>query len=778
MHVRKGTDESRCPSCVSAHFFKNLIVRPILKVCACIALFAMGMKSIAAKRADTAVSITEMRHWQHWENGRLWFGIYWVRTLMLMGFAIASLVSGIPAATAYIVAVVLPYNLFVQIQHERHGKVHRFLTADILLAAFGAVVAPAAIVATITCMLVSAVTGALGSGKRVAERVMIAGGVIVLIGGIVHHDTMIIAFAAPVAMSGACMARVIGYLGGRNIAASSRFEELLDGLSAAIFEIDAKTGEILYMNQRSTELAAHPLLTFADLLKLVHPDDIAWVNTEMRRGWIERVPVTSEVRALIDGEVSYFEHRSSYSQRGDKVRLRMVLVDVTGRKSAELELHHRALHDSLTDLPNRVLIRQRLDEATGSLESESGPHAVLILDLDSFKDVNDGLGHHTGDLLLIEIAERLRSVIRPTDVVARLGGDEFAVLLHNCDETSARDAANRIRAAISAPYDAEGFELHPDVSIGIAQFPIDATSTADLLRLGDVAMYRAKREGTGYAMYNESFDKGGSDRLYVLAELRRAIEQRELEPFFQPLVDSVSGTIKACEALVRWRHPVRGLLPAADFMPLVQTSGMSSDLAKYMLAEVLQQLRRWTDHGIALPTAVNLSANDLSDPVLMKWLFAEVKRTNLPAGLLTIELTEAELLTRAGETIESLTVLRDMGVTTAVDDFGTGCSSLVWLRDLPVNTVKIDRSFVENMCTDDRSHAIVKSTIELAYALDLAIIGEGVETTEIADALYELGCTRLQGYLYSRPLSAEAMSDALRLGLPRERLLVASAGIA
>ncbi len=325
------------------------------------------------------------------------------------------------------------------------------------------------------------------------------------------------------------------------------------------------------------------------------------------------------------------------------------------------------------------------------------------------------------------------------------------------------------------PYAVEGISMVPDISIGIACYPHDAESTADLLRLADMAMYRAKRTGTGFAVYHHDFDRSAADRLVLQAELRAAVQEGQLEPFFQPLVDATTGAIVSCEALVRWRHPVRGILTPSEFWPLVQASGFGRDVARLMLRAVLDRLETWLADGIAVPVAVNLSAGDLAHAPLMGWFTHELRRRQVPPGLLSIELNEAELITHTREARSVLYALRSLGVSTSVDDFGTGYSSLSWLRDLPVTTVKIDRSFVENL-DDHRTRAIVRSTIELARHLDLNIVGEGVEDAHTADLLGDLGCAHLQGYLFSRPVPAEAMANLLRHGLRSRRDLLERTG--
>ena len=711
----------------------------------------------------------QLSRWQQWDNGKLWFWIYWMRSAMLLGLAASSWIVDAQAASVFILVVVIPYNIVAQCVHGRNGIAPPWLVIDQLLAAFGVVIEPKALVCAVICIIVSGVTGTLGAGRQRAEVASLLAGALLFIEGLAMKQATLIAFAWPIALGAICMVRMVDYINGRSHTASSRFEELLNGLNAAIYETDVASGKVLYANRRSAEFAGKQIGSLRELLSLVHPDDAVQVSKAMNKSINRREPINFEIRTLINNRTRYFEHRSTFSVRNNRQRMRSVLIDVSDRKSIEIELQHRTLHDSLTELPNRVFIRRRIDQITnpvGVADVTNAVHAVLILDLDSFKDVNDGLGHHQGDLLLIEIAHRLRSVIRPSDVISRLGGDEFGVLLHDCDDVQAKDAAVRIRKAISQPYQAQGLTLRPDVSIGIARYPVDATTTADLLRLGDVAMYRAKREGTGYAMYSQSSDGNRDDHLQIVSELRRAIREGQLEPFFQPLVETASQTkILSCEALVRWHHPARGLLEPDQFMAAIESGGLSNDLARYMLTSVIAQLDRWHKLGIAVPIAVNISASDLCDPKLMAWLRTQLNDSEFPNHLLNIELTESELLLHADRAIGALMMLRELGVNTAVDDFGTGCSSLVWLRDLPVTSIKIDRSFVHTMCADDRSHTIVKSTIALAHALGLNTVGEGVETVATANALVRLGCTQMQGFLYSKPVMASDFSDLLNHGL-------------
>jgi diguanylate cyclase (GGDEF)-like protein len=472
----------------------------------------------------------------------------------------------------------------------------------------------------------------------------------------------------------------------------------------------------------------------SELLAAIHEDDRGRVEQQLLDAIAAGVSTSADLRLVTGSETRFMEARATLSRKGEKIRLRIVLVDVSARRNIELEMAHRASHDALTDLPNRLYFREKVNAATDPATATSRPHAVLMLDLDSFKDINDGLGHHHGDLLLVEIARRLQLAVRPADTVARLGGDEFAIWLEDCEQDRALEISERIRLTVLEPFEAEGITIMPDVSIGVARFPADAETSADLLRLADLAMYRAKRSGIGYALYDQEADAAGSDRFVLQSEIRNAIASGELEAFYQPLVDGPSGEIISCEALVRWRHPARGLLAPVDFLPMVQSSGLSPRLARFMVQSVFERLRAMAAEGIVVPIAVNLSAGDLLDPSVLACIAAEIERSDLPPGLLNVELTEAELVNPTEAMRTALFSLRDMGVRTAVDDFGTGFSSLSWLRDLPIDTLKIDRSFVVSLCADERTRAIVKSTIDLAHDLNLATVAEGVEDIDFSSA--------------------------------------------
>jgi diguanylate cyclase (GGDEF)-like protein/PAS domain S-box-containing protein len=458
--------------------------------------------------------------WKGWHNGRLFAGTYFVRSLLLLSLALASVAVRATWAALGVVAVVLPFNLVVARWHRRRGEAHPWLCFDLVLAAATACIAPQVLVGSAISILANSGVGTLASGRRRVQNFALVACAIVLLDGVIRHDAVFMAFSVPLLLCSLAISRVVDYVDAKQLANSARFEDLLDGIHAAVIEVDARTGVVLYCNQHAEDLIGLSPTESCDLLNVIHEEDRVRVEGQILDAIAVGVATAVDLRALIGSEVHFLEMRATLSTKGDKTRLRMVLLDVSARRNIELELAHRASHDALTDLPNRTHFRETVDAATHHSSGSSSEHAVLMLDLDSFKDINDALGHHHGDLLLVEVARRLQRAIRPNDLVARLGGDEFAVLLAGCDEHGAMEIAKRIRATVAEPYDAEGVTIVPEVSVGIACFPGDGQSAADLLRLSDVAMYRAKRSRIGWAMYSVEVDAGAHDRFIQQAALR------------------------------------------------------------------------------------------------------------------------------------------------------------------------------------------------------------------------------------------------------------------
>ncbi len=427
--------------------------------------------------------------------------------------------------------------------------------------------------------------------------------------------------------------------------------------------------------------------------------------------------------------------------------------------SRDVDLRLQATTDDLTGLPNRRYLhiegKARLQDAPGRRR------ALLLLDLDKFKDVNDSLGHQAGDLVLVEVGARLRSHLRSADILARLGGDEFGVLLDDAGPCEAAAVAVKLREALALPFVVEGLVLSTSVSIGIALSPDDGADLSTLMRKADIAMYRAKSSGVGHHTYGGADDTASTFRLQSVHELRNAIVNDELLLHYQPKIDLDTEEVNSVEALVRWNHPTRGLLGPDAFLNLVEHSGLMPAMTTAVLALALDQIAAWTATGRRLTVAVNLSASSLVDADLPERIAAMLVARDVEPAALQLEITEEFLVTDRIRAREVLSRLRRSGVQISVDDFGTGYSSLSYLRDLPIDELKLDRTFITPLADDPRSSALVASTIALAHSLDLRIVAEGVETRAAYTELVRLGCDQAQGFFLSRPVPAAELDDWL-----------------
>jgi diguanylate cyclase (GGDEF)-like protein len=432
------------------------------------------------------------------------------------------------------------------------------------------------------------------------------------------------------------------------------------------------------------------------------------------------------------------------------------------RASAERD-RHQATHDALTGLPNRELLRDRLGQGLAAATRSEGESALLLIDLDRFKEINDSLGHSYGDKLLCQVGPRLRSVLRDGDTVSRLGGDEFAVLLPSVDGVAeAQAVAARLREALHRPFDVNGVALDVEASIGIVLSPWHGTDTEELLRNADIAMYAAKELKAGAVVFEPDQHVTAPWRLTVLGDLRRALEETdELFLNYQPKYTLDGERIEGVEALLRWQHPTEGLVPPDEFIPVAEGTGIILRLTERVLGLALAQMRRWLDAGHAVPVAVNLSTRCLLDadlPDLVQRMLAEHR---VPPELLRLEVTESAVMGDAARCMEVLQRLHDLGVKLSIDDFGTGYSSMAYLRRLPVDELKIDRSFVLGMTTTSQDAVLVRTAIDLGHNLGLTVVAEGVEGAEHVLALRALGCDIAQGYHYARPMMGEALSELL-----------------
>ena len=423
--------------------------------------------------------------------------------------------------------------------------------------------------------------------------------------------------------------------------------------------------------------------------------------------------------------------------------------------------HQLALTDELTGLANRRALYEHVDNHMADDAEKQG--ALLLLDLDRFKEVNDSLGHHAGDDLLRQVGARLRDRLhREHDLLARLGGDEFALFLVDVDEAGAATFADRVSTALLAPFIVDGVTVRVAASVGVALFPLHGNEVSALLRRADIAMYLAKDKQSGYRIYDEADDRlGGQDRLRTLEDLRQTVYARQLMIHYQPKVDSQTSRVSGVEALVRWQHPERGLLPPAVFLPLAEDAGLMRELTTAVLEQSLDQVSRWRLAGRQLSVAVNLSASCLVDLELPGRVREILAARELPASALELEITEEFLMGDRERARVILTELRALGIRVAVDDFGTGYSSLAYLRELPIDELKLDRSFVQPMADDPRAAAIVRSTISLAHSLGMRLVAEGVENEITAGHLAVSGCDVSQGFYFSRALPAHELEDWL-----------------
>jgi diguanylate cyclase (GGDEF)-like protein len=549
--------------------------------------------------------------------------------------------------------------------------------------------------------------------------------------------------------------------------AQQRITSILERITSAFFALD-KEWRFTFLNGEAEHLLQR---SRGDLLgKRVweaFPGGSGSVYfAEFRRAIADQTTV--EFEAFYEPASTWVEIHAYPAQDGLSVYLR----DVSVRKSLEEELRRQAFHDALTGLPNRALFLDRLQHALARADGHDRSIAILFLDLDNFKVVNDSLGHETGDRLLVQIAERLRSCLRTEDTAARFGGDEFTVLVEETgDEHDAIQIAKRLSDTLRAPVLLGGHEVYPSFSIGIATSAPDQDSADGLLRKADLAMYRAKTNGKGrYVVFDQSMNDAAVERLGLEADLRRAIERGELRLAYQPIVNLEDGRVCEVEALIRWQHPRRGLVSPAHFIPLAEETGLIVAVGQWVLEQACFQAVAWHEaHPEAAPRlSVNLSAKQFQHPRLVEEIARSVRTSGLDPRMLTLEITESAIMADTDGAAETLVRLKDLGIQLAIDDFGTGYSSLSYLKRFRVDTLKIDRSFVDHLGDDPHDTAIVRGVIALAKSLNLAVTAEGIETAEQLDELTALGCDKGQGYYFARPLSPESLEALIGITQPRQ----------
>ncbi|HEU5448318.1 MAG TPA: EAL domain-containing protein, partial [Acidimicrobiia bacterium] len=506
--------------------------------------------------------------------------------------------------------------------------------------------------------------------------------------------------------------------------------------------------------------------TFAGFMALVHPDDRATVTASLEGAIACQEPFLFDYRVPVDGRVRWVRARGQLivDEVGEVAGMRGTCQDITERIEAQEALSHNALHDPLTGLPNRSLLLDRIEVALARSARIGKNVAVLFLDLDRFKLINDSRGHAVGDEVLREVAERLRAAVRPSDTVGRLGGDEFVVVCEDAVAVwEATVLGERLIRTLEEAFQVEGGEVFVTVSIGIA-IAEESASADDLLRDADVAMYQAKQRGRARCeFFDEAMRTEAARRLETATALHRALERDEFETFYQPMIDLHSGAIVGVEALVRWNHPERGLISPAMFIPLAEEQGLIVPIGAAVLDEACRQWARWHSEFPGrdpLVLNVNISARQLHSPDFVESIRAVLLAYDVEPGALCLELTESVLIEDVEAQRHTLAALRELGVALAIDDFGTGYSSLTYLKRFPVNGIKIDQTFVAGIGRDSFDTAIIESVIELAHAVGLHVTAEGVETLDQLLRLRALGCDFAQGYYFARPQPAAEL-DAL-----------------
>lgn len=444
-------------------------------------------------------------------------------------------------------------------------------------------------------------------------------------------------------------------------------------------------------------------------------------------------------------------------EEGRLHRVWIIARDVTDAKTHIQNLEHQTRHDGLTGLPNRAAVLDILEEKTDQAQQFGFKTALLMIDLDRFKEINDALGHHYGDVLLKKIAPRMKPLLAETrSHLARLGGDEFAVIIPSIQSVSeAEDLARKILDSIKEPFDLGQLNVEISGSVGITVYPDDGTDSNTLMRCADVAMYKAKTTAGGILCYRNDLDDSSPRRLEIMASMGKGLRKDEFFMCFQPKVDVNAQAVTSAEALIRWRHPELGLVSPGEFIPLAEMSDVIIDMTEWVIDKTLQQIEEWRKQDLFVKVSVNVSTRNLLDENLITYLKSKLAQYRVPAHLLEIEITESALMADPDRALDTINKISELGVSISVDDFGTGYSSLVYLRQLPLNALKIDITFVRNMCHNEQDEIIVNSIINLSHNLGLVVVAEGAEDKATVDRLQEMNCDQVQGFYFSKPLEAD-----------------------
>jgi diguanylate cyclase (GGDEF)-like protein/PAS domain S-box-containing protein len=551
------------------------------------------------------------------------------------------------------------------------------------------------------------------------------------------------------------------------------YEGLINSIDGIVWEADAHTFGFSFVSEQAERILGYPAEQWLHEPTFwkdhLHPDDRQRAVTSWTNVAREKKDHTLEYRmTAADGRTVWLRDLVTVvvGEHGGVQMLRGVMMDITQKKHAEERLTFLADHDHLTDLPNRLLFMDRLSQALARVKWHQRLVAVLYLDLDHFKRINDSLGHDMGDLLLKAVAERLNSCVRAGDTVARIGGDEFTIVLG--DVAQAEDipkVAQKIVDAISKPFSLMGQEFFITLSMGISVFPNDGQDAQTLVKNADAAMYRAKEQGRNhYQHYSPAMNVRTLERLALESNLRHALERKELLLHYQPRVDLETGRITGVEALLRWQYPDLGLVSPSQFIPLAEETGLIIPIGEWVLRTACAQNKLWQSMGFPpIRVAVNLSARQFEQRDLVETIDRVINETGLNPNYLELELTEGLIMKNPETTIATLRSLHKMGIQISIDDFGTGYSSLSYLRRFPIHALKIDQSFVRDIITDPDGTVIVTAIILLAHSLKLKVIAEGVETKDQLDFVRSLKCHEMQGYFFSKPLPGEEMTRLLTM---------------
>jgi len=550
-------------------------------------------------------------------------------------------------------------------------------------------------------------------------------------------------------------------------------EVTLNSIGDAVLSTDL-SGNVTYLNRVAERMTGWPrseargrplaeIFNIVDAATRKPPEDP--MALAVRRGKTVNLSTDCLLIQRDGHEIPIEDSAAPIFERGGRITGAVIVFhDVSDAKQMTTQLSHLAQHDFLTDLPNRMLLHDRLQQAISLARRHGHRIAVLFLDLDHFKHINDSLGHVLGDQLLQAVATRLKTCVRRSDTVGRQGGDEFVLILSELDvPENAAISAGKLLAALTVPYHIGLHNLHVPVSIGVSIFPDDAADAETLINNADTAMYQAKENGrNNFQFFRPEMIARAMERQFIESSLRVALERKEFSLHYQPKIDLCSDTIVGVEALLRWRHPERGFIPPAQFVPIAEDTGLLLPIGRWVLREACRQSRAWLDAGLPpMPMAVNISALEFRSENFVESIRAVLKETRLDPHCLELELTESVLMKHAESTISMLKALKDIGVQLAVDDFGTGYSSLSYLRQFPIDSLKMDRSFVHEISGKFDDAAIVSAVISMGNSLNKRVIAEGVETREQLDFLTAAGCEEAQGYYFSAPMVADEFAALL-----------------